>query len=297
MRRRPSHPPPSVAWAAILSLVLLGACGAEGRGALAVGEDEVAAAAATTTTTTAAPTADSASSAPDTTTPATTTPAADAAAAPVDEPEVLVVGDSLIWLQEDALAADLAAADVDLHLAGGSGTGLLTGQTAWLDAIEAAVAEDDPDVVVIEACCNYGATEEAPEHGYTLMDGSVVVPDSEVMYELWAAAAEEAVRVASAGGATVLWVLVPPVASDDVLHDRIERFNLIARNLQEEFPSLVLVDWERALTDATGALIDPIEADDGTMVPLRIDNIHLSEPANVIVRAVTVEAVVDALAA
>jgi hypothetical protein len=117
------------------------------------------------------------------------------------------------------------------------------------------------------------------------------------MYELWAAAAEEAVRAASAGGATVLWVLVPPVPSDDVLHDRIERFNLIARNLQEEFPSLVLVDWERALTDATGALIDPIEADDGTTVPLRIDNIHLSEPANAIVRALTVEAVVDALAA
>jgi hypothetical protein len=176
MRRRPSHPPRSVAWAAILSLVLLGACGAGGSGALAVGEGEVAAAGGGATTTTAAPTADSATSATsatsasDTTTPATTTP--------VTEPEVLVVGDSLIWLQEDVLAADLAAAGVDLRLAGGSGTGLLTGQTAWLDAIEAAVAEDEPDVVVIEACCNYGATEEAPEHGYTLMDGSVVVPDS-----------------------------------------------------------------------------------------------------------------------
>jgi hypothetical protein len=295
VRRRSIHRSLS-APSTVLSLTLvtlLAACGVEGSGLVAVGQGEVAGAVVPATT--VATIAADAIAATDAAT--STDAAAETGASAVEAPEVLVVGDSLIWLQEDALTAAFAAEGIDLRLAGGSGTGLLTGQTAWLDAIEAAVAQDDPDVVVIEACCNYGATEEDPDHGYTLMDGSVLETDSELMYELWAAAAEEAVRVASAGGATVLWVLVPPVPSDDALHDRIERFNLIARNLQEEFPALVLVDWEVALTDATGTLVDPIEAGDGTTVPLRIDNIHLSEPANALVRALTVEAVVDALAA
>jgi hypothetical protein len=210
-------------------------------------------------------------------------------------PEVLVVGNSLVWLEADALTAAFAVEGVEARFAGGSGTGLLTAQMVWVDEIEAAVTRDDPDAVVVEACCNYGATDEHPEFAYTLIDGSVVETDSELMYELWADAAEQAVRAAGSRGATVLWVIAPPVPPTHPLHDRIGRFNLIVRNLAEEIPSLVLVDWEVALTDATGALIDPIHGSDGTWVPMRIDGLHLSPPANTIVIARTVEAVLAVL--
>jgi hypothetical protein len=282
-----------LALATVVPVGLLAGCGGEGgrAGTVAVGVGEVAAAAADATTSTTSSTASAASAV------ATTAATAVATIADAEEPEVLFVGDSLVWLQQDALTAAFTAAGVDLTLAGGSGTGLLTGQMEWLDEIATAVATDDPDVVVIEACCNYGATAEDPDHGYTLIDGSVVEPDSQTMYDLWADAAQQAVELASAGGATVLWVVAPPVPSDHPLHDRIERFNRIVRDLAETYPELVLVDWEQALTDETGALMDPIQAADGTWESLRIDNIHLSEPANAIVRERTVDAVVAALTA
>jgi hypothetical protein len=280
-RRRPAS---TLVLAAVVALVALTACsGGSGR----TGEPIAVGAGRATTSTTATTTTD-------TTTP-TTAPPDPTTTTTNPPPEVLIVGNSLVWLEADALTAAFAAEGVGVRFAGGSGTGLLTAQMVWVDEIEAAVARDDPDAVLIEACCNYGATDEHPEFAYTLFDGSIVEPDSELMYDLWADAAEQAARAAGAHGATVLWVVAPPVPPDHPLHDRIGRFNLIARNLAEEIPSLELVDWEVALTDDSGALMDPLQESDGTWVPMRIDGLHLSAAANALVIARTVDAVVLSL--
>jgi hypothetical protein len=285
---RPRHRRPPLVLAVLLPLVALPACGGGGDGGeVVVGAGSAQATAAETAAVTAAEAA----------APTATATAPPAPPTTVPDRDVLVVGDSLVWLAADALTEAFAAEGLVARFAGGSGTGLLTAQTAWLDEIEAAVARDDPVAVVIEACCNYGATEEHPEFGYTLPDGSVVAVDSELMYELWADAAERAARAAAGGGATVLWVVAPPVPPDHPLHGRISRFNLIARNLVEEIPSLRLVDWEVALTGATGALLDPIQDGDGAWIPMRTDGLHLSAPANAVVVARTVDAVVAALEA
>jgi hypothetical protein len=209
--------------------------------------------------------------------------------------DVLLVGDSLLYALVPTLTATLADRGVTTHVAGGPGTGLLSGQMDWISQIQTAVDLADPEVVVIEACCNYGATPEHPEYDYRLIDGSAVVPDSSTMFDLWAQAADQAVEAAAAGGAQVLWVIAPPVPDDHPLRARIERFNRIARHLVDEHPDLGYVDWERALTGLDGGLVDPVPLDDGTSEPLRVDNIHLGPAADARVAAVTLDGITAAL--
>jgi hypothetical protein len=234
--------------------------------------------------------------APTTTSVTVAAPASDGPASSVrPRRDVLLVGDSLLYEIVPTLTENLGAHGVDVHVAGAPGTGLLSGQMDWVRQITQAVETHDPDVVVIEACCNYGATPEHPEYDYRLFDGTVVAPDSFAMYELWAQAADQAVAAASARGAQVLWVITPPVQDDHELHDRIERLNRVARHLVVEHPDLAYIDWELPLTGPDGGLIDPIPLGDGRWEPLRADFIHLGPAADAIVAGVTVDAVVAAL--
>lgn len=186
-----------------------------------------------------------------------------------------------------------AAYEIATRFEGGSGTGLLTDQGRWLDALVVAVAEFDPDMVVIEACCNYGASPEHPEYLYYHDDGSPVVPDSEEMYALWAEAAEQALDLAAAAGAEVWWVITPPTAPEIDVHERIERFNRITRELASRNPELHLLDWAEAVTTDSGALLDPVVLPDGTTTPLRVDGLHFSDAGNALLTESTVDALLD----
>jgi hypothetical protein len=192
----------------------------------------------------------------------------------------LIVGDSLVWTQVDELRDAFADAGVDAQFVGGPGTGLLTAQMAWVEAIELAVDTLDPDIVLIEACCNYGATAERPELSYYTQDGDEVPTDSEAMYELWSDAAARAVEAASAGGADVWWVLTPPLATDSPLAERVERFNRIALNLAGDWPGLRYLDWGRVVTTSSGALLESVPSGNGGTEPLRVDAVHFGPAAN-----------------
>jgi len=200
---------------------------------------------------------------------------------------VLLVGDSMMVGAKDAIATDLAPYGIETHFVGKEGTGLLTRQMGWLDLIRQEVATWNPDVVVIESCCNYAT---GPGGYYRLADGTAIVPDSKRMYQAWEVAARAAIRVAARRGAAVSWVLTPPASPalyGGAIARRIDRLNEIYRRL-----GVPLIDWRGALTtDGTFAafLADP------TGHPVRVrtyDGLHLTPAgdrrvASAVTRALT----------
>jgi hypothetical protein len=165
--------------------------------------------------------------------------------------EVLMVGDSLLYQSRPAFDQHFDDLGVATSWIGGPGEGLLTDQSSWLDQIDHAIETLDPDAVVIEACCNYAQHDDTEL--YRLPDGSTVVRDSELMYELWEDAARDAVGRAGAGGAEVYVVIAPqPVDGtyfELMVGSRMERFATIWRSLAADTPSIHLVDWTDLFAD------------------------------------------------
>ncbi len=198
---------------------------------------------------------------------------------------VLLVGDSLMVGAKDAISAQLATSGITTHFVGKEGTGLLTKQMWQIDLIKQEVATFDPDVVVIESCCNYAT---GPAVYYRLADGTLVRPDTQKMYQTWEVAARAAVRAASGRGAAVVWVVTPPASKtiyDGLIARRIDRFNAIYARL-----GVPLVNWRAALTvDGT---YTPYLTIKGARVRLRTyDGLHITPAGDRRVASVTVAAV------
>jgi len=200
---------------------------------------------------------------------------------------VLFVGDSLMLGASGEIERRFEEAGAETRFVGGYGTGLLSGQGWWVREIEEQVDTWRPDVVVIEACCNYGIGEPL----FRTPEGVKVTPDTEDMYTWWAAQAEDAVDAAGAAGAAVSWVTAP--AADDELWplytERIPRFNEIVDDL-----GVARIDWSATLTpEGTFRATAPI---DGKDVRIRdADGLHLTEAGNRLVVELTFEAIKDDL--
>jgi hypothetical protein len=199
--------------------------------------------------------------------PATTTPTS--APEPAVE-RVVILGDSLVAGAEPALRRLFADEDVELTVVGGVGEGFLSPSADWLEELEDAVDGSDPQVVVIEGCCNIPSPK-------VMVDGKAVGADSREAYAAWATAAREAISIATASGARVMWVLTPqvvvPSTSDD-LAARITALNKIYAGLGVE-----LIDWNAALRDE-----NPKQMRAG-------DGLHLTGAGSEVVAEATVEAV------
>jgi hypothetical protein len=200
---------------------------------------------------------------------------------------VLFVGDSLMFGASSQLEWRFESAGAQTRFVGGYGSGLLSGQGWWVREIEHQVATWKPDVVVIEACCNYGVGEPL----YRMPDGARVSSQTDDMYAWWQDRAEAAASAAGRYGAEVFWVTTP--AADAKLwplyEDRIPRFNEIAADLD-----VTLIDWRGALTP-DGTFVETVEVD-GEAVRIRAtDGLHLAEAGNERVVALTFDVVADAL--
>ncbi|MCU1356234.1 MAG: hypothetical protein JWM89_1652 [Acidimicrobiales bacterium] len=200
---------------------------------------------------------------------------------------VLFVGDSLLFGAHDELTATFDSHDVMTRFVGYPGTGLLTAQDLWLRGITTVVRTWHPDVVVIEACCNYANNEP----GYRLADGRVVAADTEEMFRVWADHAADAVRRARAGGATVLWVTTP-VPGPEVepnIRARIVRFRRIADGL-----GVPQVDWRTPLLHDGGYTRTAVIR--GVTVPIRKDDdLHLTDIGDLLVTSATWDTVAPLL--
>lgn len=162
-------------------------------------------------------------------------------AATTPRAEVLIFGDSLVFDASAAFESHFGARDVRARFGGFPGTGVLFRNGAMADRLSEKVAEHDPDIVVLQSCCNYNTTGD---DRYVLPDGSEVEADSETMYVLWAEASQDWVDRAGAGGAEVFWALSPPLDPGlEALNERVDRLNGIYLGLD----GVTLIDWPAAV--------------------------------------------------
>ncbi len=200
---------------------------------------------------------------------------------------VLFVGDSMMFGASALLELKFKGQEVETRFVGGYGSGLLSGQGWWLRELEHQIDTWHPDVVVLEACCNYGVGEPL----FRTPEGATVTSQSADMYTWWQRQAEAAVDIAGRYGAHVFWV-VTPAASEELWPlyvDRIPRFNDIYRNLGVD-----LIDWRTLLTPE-GEFSTTKEID-GKAVRVRdADGLHLAEVGNELVVQATYDAVAPVL--
>ncbi|MCB1004061.1 MAG: acyltransferase, partial [Acidimicrobiales bacterium] len=154
--------------------------------------------------------------------------------------KVLLVGDSVMGQAYPFFRDRFAERGIVTGYAGGPGTGPLNpqGEGDWLSQIDRWVSDFDPDVVVIEACCDY---TYPPDELYELPDGTEVLPNTDLAYQTWEQVSREMIRRAGAGGARVFWVISPPVSTNGYygpMEDHVARLNEIYRGLP-----VPKIDW------------------------------------------------------
>lgn len=188
---------------------------------------------------------------------------------------VLFVGDSMMIGASRQLNSRFVKAGAETRFIGYPGTGLLSGQGWWNREITHAVDTWHPDVVVIEACCNYKTVEP----GYQLSDGTTAETDSPEMYAAWEAQARDAVHRAGAHGAHVYWV-VAPTASKTLWPKyvpRIERFNGIIDDIGVD-----RIDWAKILTPK-GEFVAVIPYKGRALKIREDDGLHITDYGNALV--------------
>ncbi len=187
---------------------------------------------------------------------------------------VLFLGDSLVQRASDELTEIFTANGVEVEFRGYTATGLLTqlpedgGATWWSGELNDSLATFGPDIVVIEACCNYDGT-------YTDPDTSALPADSEAHYDRWRQEAEALTSAATATGAAVYWVLSPseaPTAGAPWPPTRVERFNEIYRSL-----GVALIDWRTVFYAAQKTSPEDLRDEDGVHLSSAGDRVIVAE--------------------
>ena len=208
--------------------------------------------------------------------------------------QVLLVGDSVMSQAYDHLQLRFGARGVATAYAGGPGTGPLFPQGSWSAQVQEWVAAQDPDVVVIEACCNY--TLE-PERRYVDATGAAVAPSSPEALVAWEHEVRALVDLAGSRGAQVLLVRFAPVQTNGwygALEDHVVAVNAMYERLVAERGDLGLLDWSRPLAP-DGAFTQDLPGPDGTPVRVRLDDgVHLTPEGSDRVAGATVTQVLDA---
>jgi hypothetical protein len=226
--------------------------------------------------------------------PATTAAPTTTTTAPPVVDQVLLVGDSVMSQAHDHMLLRFAAQGVAIAYAGGPATGPLAPQGSWAEQVQGWVAAQDPDVVVLEACCNY--TLE-PEARYVDVDGTPVAPGSPAVAVAWEREVRHLLDLAGARGARVLLVRSPPVHTNGYYGDieaHVATVNAIYDRIAAERPDIGLLDWGAVLApDGTFTWDLP----DATGAPVRVrldDGVHLTPEGSDRVAAATVDAALAA---
>ncbi|MGH9008116.1 MAG: hypothetical protein ACRDV6_10490 [Acidimicrobiales bacterium] len=184
---------------------------------------------------------------------------------------VVLMGDSLL----NEGAPDITAAlekegySVDSSLAV-NGAGILDTQIHWLAKARRLINDEDPSVVVVEYVGNYAV--------FGGVKGISVY--SRPFYTLWGQASQRLENVLTARGASVDWVIGPPVGLK-VPEEGIKVFDRIYAHLHApNTPSgrVPLIDVTPAVTDGTGHYTASVSGPDGHMVQVRqSDGVHFTD--------------------
>lgn len=192
---------------------------------------------------------------------------------------VLLVGDSVMGQAYEVFREVFEEQGIATGYAGGPSTGPLQPQGDWARQIDDWVQRFQPDVVVMEACCDY---TQQTDQVYVDAEGNEVLPATDEVYPAWEREVRDLTRRAQAGGARVVWVLAPVVQTNGFygpLEDHVVRLNEIYRGL-----GVPTLDW--------GELISPggvyTETVDGEDVRLD-DGVHMTEHGNRLLADLTLD--------
>jgi len=199
---------------------------------------------------------------------------------------VLLVGDSVMGQAYEVFRGVFEDKGILTGYAGGPSTGPLQPQGDWAAQIDDWVTRFDPDVVVMEACCDY---TQATDQVYIDPAGNEVFPATDAVYPNWDREVRDLIRRAQAGGAHVIWVLSPPVQTNGFygpLEQHVTRLNQMYRNLPVE-----LLDWSEVIAPA-GTYTETVPGPGGEPLDVRLDDgVHMTEAANRLLAALTLREV------
>lgn len=189
-----------------------------------------------------------------------------------DEPDVLLVGDSIMRQTGPDLDDELSGREVDNRAVNGSG--LLSPQVHdWVDRLPGLLAQTRPEATVVLFIGNY-----APEEAWWVgPDGMAVPPNTPAFFAAWHEQAELVVALLEEAGTDIYWVLPPPVAST-VGNETIDGLRVVYRQLAEDHPGITLVDGSPPLTDGAGRFAWSVDDGEGGSPQLRADDgVHLAD--------------------
>ena len=188
---------------------------------------------------------------------------------------VLLVGDSVMGQAYEVFREVFEDKGIATGYAGGPSTGPLQPQGDWAQQVDNWITEFDPDVVVMEACCDY---TQATDQVYVDPEGNDVLPATDEVYPNWDREVRDLIRRAQAGGAHVIWVLAPVVQTNGFygpLEEHVARLNQMYRDLP-----VPILDWGEVIAPG-GVYTETLEGPDGERHDLRLDDgVHMTEYGN-----------------
>ena len=236
-----------------------------------------------TTTTTVAPAPAEQGVAESGASPSTTT-----TVAPERLAQILVMGDSLVHQAYPTIEDRLARVGIESTLIGGPGETLMTDQAAWLDDLEQAVVEHDPDLVILQSCCGTGDPRRPDP--YVDAGGVELVPDSPEIWAEWDRLARQYTATARQQGAQVLWILAPPAQTNGYygpIESRIGVANDIYAEVAACSDMVGTLDWG-LLAGTGGAYVDALPDADGDLIRVRSDDgLHFTEAGQALLADLT----------
>jgi peptidoglycan/LPS O-acetylase OafA/YrhL len=214
-------------------------------------------------------------------------------AATADDPlaveRVLLMGDSVMQQAFSAIERPLQNDDVQVGFAGGPGSGPLFPQGDWSAQLADWLPRFQPDVVVMEACCDY--TDFADEL-YVDAEGNEVLPGTDEMFVSWEDEVRGLIAQVTDTGAAVLWVMPAPVQTNG-FYGPIERQVDRLREMYVDFGEIegvTLLDWGEVLAPE-GDFTWEVEADGRTARVRSDDGVHNTEFGNALLARITADGV------
>ena len=200
---------------------------------------------------------------------------------------VLLVGDSVMGQAYEVFRGVFEDQGITTGYAGGPSTGPLQPQGDWARQIDDWVTRFDPDVVVMEACCDYTqATDEVyvdPEGNEVLARHRRRVPQLGPGGAGPHPAGPGGRGPASSGSSS------PPVQTNGFygpLEEHVSRLNQMYRDLP-----VPLLDWGRVIAPG-GTYTDSVIGPDGEPEVVRLaDGVHMTEFGNELLADLTLEQV------
>jgi hypothetical protein len=205
---------------------------------------------------------------------------------------VLLMGDSVMQQAYPAIESRLVRDEVQVGYAGGPGTGPLFPQDDWLGQMDDWMTRFRPDVVVIEACCDY--TDFADEL-YVDPEGNEVLPGTDAMFVAWEAEARQLIERATADGTPLLWVMPPPVQTNGFygpIEEQVDRLREMYEGFGE-IQGVSLLEWDEAVAP-DGTFTWDAAGPDGDSARARADDgVHMTEFGNVLLARTTLAAIYE----